>query len=139
MHNLGNQTRHFIFKNGYLLHQAIRFTGLVHNSFRLTLHQRQMTFEVRNPRQVLNASARRTRSRRSRSVKRIGRRRPTTTIHRSTSTLTLEGKKTRGNNSETQSSTTFHKGKVFTKSTSSLTDFQVKFERVHYIKKKRRL
>jgi hypothetical protein len=45
-------------------------------------------------------------------------------------------KKTRGNNSETQSSTTFHKGEVFTKSTSSLTDFRAKYEQVHYIKRK---
>jgi hypothetical protein len=43
--------------------------------------------------------------------------------------------KTRENNSETQSSTTFHKGKVFTKSTSSLTGFWAKYERLHYIKK----
>jgi hypothetical protein len=49
-------------------------------------------------------------------MKHIGRGQPTTMIHQSTSTLTLEGKKTRGNNSETQSSTTFHKGDVFTKS-----------------------
>jgi hypothetical protein len=99
------------------LHQAIRFTGLVHSSFRLMLHQRQTTFEVRNPRQVLNASASRMRNKRNRRVKHIGRRQPTTTAHRSTSTLTLEGKKTRGNNSEMQSSTTYHKGEVFTKST----------------------
>jgi hypothetical protein len=136
MHNLGNQTQHFILKNGYLLHQAIRFTGLVHNSFCLMFHQRQTNFEVRNPRQVLSASTRRTRSRRNRSVKRIGRRQPTTMTYQSSSTLTLEEKKTRGNNSETQSSTTFHKGKVFTKSTSSLTDFRAKYERVHYIKRK---
>jgi hypothetical protein len=52
-------------------------------------------------------------------MKRTGRRRLTTTIHQSTSTLTLKGKEnTGGNNSETQSSMTFHKGKVFTKSTS---------------------
>jgi hypothetical protein len=60
------------------------------------LHQRQTTFKVRNPRQVFSASARRTRRGRNRRVKRIGRRRLTTMIHRSTSTLTLEGKKTIG-------------------------------------------
>jgi hypothetical protein len=47
--------------------------------------------------------------------------------------------KTRGKNSETQSSTTFYKGKVFTKSTSSLTGLRAKYELVHYIKRKKRV
>jgi hypothetical protein len=37
-------------------------------------------------------------------------------------------KKAKENNSETQSSTTFHRGKVFTKSTSSLTGSWAKYE-----------
>jgi hypothetical protein len=45
--------------------------------------------------------------------------------------------KTKGNNSETQSSMTFHKDKVFTKSASSLTRLWAKYERVHYKRKKR--
>jgi hypothetical protein len=45
--------------------------------------------------------------------------------------------KTKGNNSKTQSSTTFHKDKVFTKRASSLTGLWAKSERVHYKRKKR--
>jgi hypothetical protein len=36
--------------------------------------------------------------------------------------------KAKGNNSATQSSTTFHKDKMFTKSTSSLIALQAKYE-----------
>jgi hypothetical protein len=67
-------------------------------------------------------------------MKRTGRRQPTTTIHRSTRILTLEGKeKTGGNNSESQSSTTFHKGKIF-----ALIDSRAKYEEVHYIKREKK-
>jgi hypothetical protein len=45
--------------------------------------------------------------------------------------------KTKGNNSETQLSTTFHRDKVFTKTTSSLTGLRAIDERVHYKRKKR--
>jgi hypothetical protein len=45
--------------------------------------------------------------------------------------------KTKGNNSETQSSTTFHRDKVFTKSASSLIGLRAIDERVHYKRKKK--
>jgi hypothetical protein len=116
MHDSGHQTRHFIFQNGYLLHQAIRFADLVHSSFCLMLHQRQMAFEVRNPRQVFGAMARRTGGEgiAERNTSAGGVSQPRSIgppVH-----SRWKARRQEENNSEKQTSLTFHKGKVFTKS-----------------------
>jgi hypothetical protein len=49
MNNLGHQLRHLTFQRRHLLHQAKRFTSLIHGSFRLVLQQGQSTFKISNP------------------------------------------------------------------------------------------
>jgi hypothetical protein len=139
VHNLGHQTRHFIFKRRHLPHQTIRLPSLVQGRLCFTLQQRQATFEVWNPRQVLSTSTRLTRRRLNPRVGHIGGRRVTITIRWSTGMHRLEGKRRKGKTTQKHiewPSVTLHKSKVFTGSIEFPDRISAKDGKVYYINSK---
>jgi hypothetical protein len=93
MSNLHHQVRHLTFKRRHLLYQAEISPCLIYRSFHLALQQRQSTFKIRNPRQVLSTAARRAGSRWNSRIRPNSGRRVTVKNQRSTTIIRLEENK----------------------------------------------
>jgi hypothetical protein len=88
--DLGHQIRHLTLKRRHPLHQAKRSPSLIYSSLRLALQQRQSTFKIRNPRQVLSTAARRAGSRWNSRIRPSRERRVTVKVWRSITIIRLE-------------------------------------------------